>query len=104
MIGVDEGDDDPTKLIVLVKSIENYTFVAFTSPAITVRGFAPIEILGAPSQLSVYDTKSLFLEDEDDHAVVIKTIAETPTVRIVEPGSELTNWICISAPVRREFQ
>ncbi|WMV49683.1 hypothetical protein MTR67_043068, partial [Solanum verrucosum] len=57
MIGVYEGDDDPTKFIVPVESIENYIFVVVTYPAITIGGFAPIEILGAPSQSFVYDTK-----------------------------------------------
>ncbi|KAH0695947.1 hypothetical protein KY289_013429 [Solanum tuberosum] len=52
----------------------------------------------------INEIQSLFLEDGDDHDVVIEDIAETPTVRIVEPGFELKNWICISAPVRREFQ
>ncbi|KAG5580061.1 hypothetical protein H5410_050688 [Solanum commersonii] len=48
--------------------------------------------------------KSLFLEDEGDHDVAIKDIAETPTVRIVEHESDKNNWSCISAPVHWEFQ
>lgn len=42
--------------------------------------------------------------DEDGRDMVFEDIAETPTVRVVEPGSVLKNWTCISAPVRREFQ
>ncbi|KAH0716750.1 hypothetical protein KY285_012781 [Solanum tuberosum] len=57
MIGVDQGDDDPTKFEVPMENVENHTLVVVTSPTITVRGFAPIEILRAPSQSYVYDTK-----------------------------------------------
>ncbi|KAK6796321.1 hypothetical protein RDI58_004022 [Solanum bulbocastanum] len=57
MIGIYKGKDDPTLFIVPVESVENYSLVANTFLAITVRGVAPIEILGAPSQSLVYDTK-----------------------------------------------
>ncbi|OIS98773.1 hypothetical protein A4A49_28980 [Nicotiana attenuata] len=67
MIGVDEEDDDPARFIVPVRSMEDHTFVAFTSPMMMIRGFTPIEILGvastpvevlqAPIQLPVVDTR-----------------------------------------------
>ncbi|XP_059315432.1 uncharacterized protein LOC132066054 [Lycium ferocissimum] len=69
MIRVDESDDDPAKFIVPVDSVEDHGLVAIAYSAIVVRGFVPVEILGAsstpvevvqaPNQLPVLDTKAV---------------------------------------------
>lgn len=69
MIGVDEEDDDPARFIVPVRSMEDHTFVDVTSPTVMIRGFTPIDILGvastpvevlqAPIQLPVIDTRAV---------------------------------------------
>ncbi|XP_059295554.1 uncharacterized protein LOC132048890 [Lycium ferocissimum] len=69
MIGIGENDDDPAKFIVPVNSVEDHDLIAVASPAIVIRGFAPAEILGAsstpvelvqaPNQLPVLDTKAV---------------------------------------------
>ncbi|XP_019260735.1 PREDICTED: uncharacterized protein LOC109238716 [Nicotiana attenuata] len=73
----------------------------FLKPTIVQTPDVPVEV---SCDDIIEGVKNLFVGDEDDHDMVFADIAETLIVRVVEPGSVLKNWTCISAPVRREFQ